>query len=68
MAPKLFYPATLSKAMQRMYAAAQMQPGQPQSIAHLVVEQTSSYYILFGIPKVEVRADIVEFKSGERRP
>ncbi len=55
-------PPTLTKAMQRMYAAAQMSPGRAQSIAHLVIEQTSSYYILFGIPKIDVRADIVEFK------
>ncbi len=55
------YPPTLVKAMNRMYAAARMQPGQPQTVAHLIIEQTSSYYILFGIPKIEVRADIVEF-------
>lgn len=55
------YPATLTKAMTRMYAAAQMRPGRPQTIAHLIIEQTSSYYVLFGIPKVDARADIVEF-------
>ena len=55
-------PPTLTKAMSRMYVAAQMRPGHPQTVAHLVIEQTSSYYILFGIPKIEVRADIVEFK------
>jgi hypothetical protein len=54
-------PATLTQAMRRLYDAAQMRPGQPQTLAHLVVEQTSSFYLLFGIPKVEVRADIVEF-------
>ncbi len=56
------YPAALSKAMNRMYAAAQMHPGRPETVAHLVVERSSSYWILFGIPKVEVRADIVEFR------
>jgi hypothetical protein len=55
-------PATLTKATSRMYAAAQMRTGRPQTIANLIVEQTSSYYILFGIPKVEVHADIVEFR------
>lgn len=70
------YPATLVKAMDRLYTAAEMRPGRPQTIAHLVIEQSSSYYILFGIPKVQVRADIVEFKpeasnrvnSQRRRP
>ena len=61
------YPATLTKAMSRLYAGAQMHPGQPQTVAHLVIEQTGSYWILFGIPEVDVRADIVEFKP-EARP
>src|SRR5438045_3991132 len=64
------YPATLSKAMKRMYGQAEMQPGQPQTVAHMIIEQSSSYLILFSIPKIEVRADIVEFKpqvkSGKR--
>jgi hypothetical protein len=54
-------PPTLTKAMTRMYASAQMRPGEPQTVAHLVIEQTSSFWILFGIPKIEVRSDIVEF-------
>jgi hypothetical protein len=48
--------------MDRLYAQAQMSPGAPQTIAHLVIEQTSTYWILFGIPEVTVRADVVEFK------
>ena len=28
----------------------------------LIVEHSGSYWILFGIPKVEVHADIVQFK------
>jgi hypothetical protein len=60
------YPATLNKAMNRLYAAAEMRSGQPQTIAHLVVEQTSSYWILFGIPEVDARADIVQFKPPVR--
>src|SRR5438132_14381089 len=55
------YPATLTKAMTRMYGTAEMHPGQPQTMAHMIIEQTSSYWILFSIPRIEVRADIVEF-------
>jgi hypothetical protein len=62
------YPATLSKAMNRLYVAAQMREGRPQTVVHLVVEQTSSYYILFGIPEVDARADIVEFQPEPRGP
>ena len=61
-------PATLNTAMNRLYAAAQFQPGRPQTIAHLVMEQTSSYWILFGIPRIDVRADIVEFVPSTRPP
>ena len=61
------YPATLTKAMDRMYGAAAMQPGKPQTVAHLVVEQSSSYWILFAIPKIEARADIVEFNPEVKR-
>ena len=60
------YPATLNKAMKRMYGAAEMQPGQPQTMAHLIIEQSSSYLILFAIPKIEVRADVVEFNPQVR--
>jgi hypothetical protein len=61
-------PATLTKAMSHLYATAEMRPGQPQSVAHLVIERTSSYYILFGVPEVDVRADIVEFRPENRGP
>ena len=57
-------PATLSTAMGRMYGSAQMPPGEPQTVANLVVERSSSFWILFGIPKVEVHADVVEFRPG----
>ena len=55
-------PPTLTKAMNRLYGSAQMETGRPETVAHLVIEQTTSFYILFGIPKIEVRADIVEFR------
>ena len=32
-------PATLTKAMDRMYASAQMHLGEPQAVANLIVEQ-----------------------------
>ena len=55
-------PATLNKAMNRLYTAAEMQQGRPQTVAHLIIEHNSTYWILFGIPELNVRADIVEFK------
>ena len=61
-------PATLNKAMNRLYANAEMKPGQPQTVAHILIEQTSSYFILFGIPQVDVRADIVQFRPPSPGP
>jgi len=48
--------------MNRSYDSAEMQPGKPQSVSHLVIEHTSTYWILFGIPGVDARANIVEFR------
>ena len=56
-------PATLNKAMNRLYTAAEMQQGRPQTVAHLIIEHNSTYWILFGIPELNARADIVEFRS-----
>lgn len=61
-------PPTLTKAMNRLYANAEMQTGRPQTVAHLVIEQTSSYFILFGIPEIDVRADVVQFEPEVRPP
>jgi hypothetical protein len=58
------YPATLSKAMNRMYASAEMSTGKPQTVAHLIIEHSSSFWILFGLPRTEVHADIVEFRPA----
>jgi hypothetical protein len=60
-------PASMTTAYNRMYASAEMAEGKPQTTAHLLIQQTSSYYILFGIPKVEVRADIVQFRPGSAK-
>jgi hypothetical protein len=54
-------PARFQTAMDRLYAKAQMQAGRPQTLGNLVMEKTSAYWILFSIPRVSVRADVVEF-------
>ena len=55
-------PATLTTAVKRLYASAEVPVGQPQTLAHLIIERSSSYYLLFSIPKVEVLADIIEYR------
>jgi hypothetical protein len=56
-----FRPATLGEAMNRLYADAEVEHGRPQTLVHLIVEHSGIYVILFSIPKVTVRADLVEF-------
>ncbi len=54
-------PAKFTKAMSRLYAQAEMQPGRPQTIVNLIMEQESTYLILFSIPRTSIRADLIEF-------
>lgn len=55
------YPARLTTAMDRLYAKAGIQPGGSQSLAHLVTESTASFWLLFSIPEITARADVVQF-------
>ncbi len=54
-------PAQYAKALDRLYAQARIQSGKPQTLAHLTVERSSVFLLLFSLPKVSVRADLVEF-------
>jgi Family of unknown function (DUF6567) len=56
-----FRPATFDEAMNRLYANAEAQQGRPQTLAHLTVEHSGIYVILFSLPKVTARADLIEF-------
>lgn len=55
------YPPRLTRAMDRLYANAEIQSGQSMSLAHLITEHSSSYWILFSLPEITARADIVQF-------
>jgi hypothetical protein len=54
-------PAKFTKAMNRLYTQAEMQPGKPQTLVSLVMEKDASYFILFSIPRTAIRADVIEF-------
>jgi len=54
-------PPRFNTAFARLYAQAEMQPGRPQTLANVILERNSSYWILFSIPRCSVRADVVEF-------
>lgn len=49
------------KAVSRLYAKAQVEEGSPQAFANVVYETGGMNLILFSLPKVRIRADLVEF-------
>ena len=57
-------PARFQTAMDRLYTKAEMKTGKPQVLGNVIMEKTSAYWILFSIPRVSVRADVVEFGPG----
>ncbi|MBF6649798.1 DUF6567 family protein [Methylobacter sp. BlB1] len=49
------------KAITQLYKSAGITEGKPQALVNVMHEQTSTYFILFALPKISVRADVVEF-------
>jgi hypothetical protein len=54
-------PPKFTKAMNEMYAKAEIQEGESKTLANMIVEHSGSYWILFSLPEVIVRADVVQF-------
>ncbi|MGJ0486077.1 MAG: DUF6567 family protein [Methylomicrobium sp.] len=52
------------EAFTRLYRNAAVSEGKPQAIVNVVYENSSSYFILFALPKITVRADIIEFTDS----
>ena len=48
-------------AVSRLYRKAQVEEGKPQALANVVYESGGLNVILFSLPKIRVRADLVEF-------
>jgi hypothetical protein len=51
-------------AMSRLYARARVTEGRPQALANVVHETGGMNLILFSLPKIRVRADLVEFTGA----
>ncbi|MEF3074232.1 DUF6567 family protein [Methylobacter sp. Wu1] len=49
------------KAITQLYKSAGIAEGKPQALVNVMHEQTSTYFILFALPEISVRADVVEF-------
>jgi hypothetical protein len=54
-------PPKFTEAMNRLCSQAEMQPGRPQTLANLITEHNSSYFILYSLPRISIRADVIEF-------
>ncbi len=57
-------PARFSLAMDKLYGQAEMRTGRPQTLANVVAERSSTFLILYSIPRVVIRADVVEFQPA----
>jgi hypothetical protein len=55
-------PARVTTAMDRLYGKSGIEPGSSKALAHLTIERTGTYWILFSIPETIIRAQVVEFK------
>jgi hypothetical protein len=51
------------KVMNQLYEAGGVAEGKPQAIVNILQQNTSAYFILFSIPRITIRADVVEFKK-----
>jgi hypothetical protein len=56
-------PPKFTKAMNELYAKAEIQEGESKTLANMIVEHSGSYWILFSLPEITVRADVVQFNS-----
>ena len=56
--------ARLTLAMDRLYAEAGIQAGSSKTLAHVIIEHSSTFWLLFSIPETTVRADVVQFHAS----
>lgn len=54
-------PTSPIAAMEKLYEAAELGPGSDWALANVVVERSGPNFLLFALPRVRVRADVVQF-------
>ena len=52
------------EAITKLYQYAGVSEGKAQALVNVVHEHSSTYFILFALPKISVRADVIEFTDG----
>jgi hypothetical protein len=60
-----------TKAISELYKAGEVTEGKPQAIVNILQQHTAPFFILFSIPRISFRADVVEFinaQAGTNRP
>lgn len=57
-----------SKAISKLYKAGEVTEGAPQAIVNVLQQHSSPYFILFSIPRITFRADVVEFTQTGPAP
>jgi hypothetical protein len=55
-----------TKAISMLYKAGEVSEGKSQAIANVLEQHTSPFFILFSIPRITFRADVVEFTNAAR--
>ncbi|HUJ10396.1 MAG TPA: hypothetical protein VL171_10245 [Verrucomicrobiae bacterium] len=58
-------PAMRVKAFTKMHEKAGLKPGGRATPAHLLVEESNPYFLLFSIPRVRVRTDFIMFQTKQ---
>jgi hypothetical protein len=54
-------PPTYTRAMSDLYSKASITEGSAQALINVTQERSTLYLILFSIPELTVRADVIEF-------
>lgn len=52
-----------AEALAQLYQKAGVSEGKAQALVNLVYDQTQPYFILFSLPKITIRGDLVEFQK-----
>jgi hypothetical protein len=56
---------SFEEALTQLYRSADVSEGKSQALVNVMHEQTSTYFILFALPKITVCADVIEFINDE---
>lgn len=52
-----------AEAITQIYQQSNIQEGKAQALVNIVHQKSSTFYLLFSIPRITLRADVVEFQA-----